>query len=163
MSDRMAQDPPPAVVLKPRKLRIVGAVFGGLLTVVYLAGWMLLDPSIRSRVTISQALTLVLILALVLFIIAALAGSSVRADPDGLVIRNGLVVHRVEWWRVYKFLLRSGDPWGIVLLRPEDGSPIETNLDTDKLQMLGVQYSDGELARQSMATLRALQQRYAPR
>lgn len=153
--------PPAQVLLRPRKLRVVGALLGGALTVVYLVGWLLLDPSIRARVSTSQALTLVLILAVMLFVIAALAASSVRADEDGLVIRNGLVVHRVEWWRVHKFLLRPGDPWGIVLLRPADGSPIETNLDTDKLQLMGIQYSDGELARSSMATLRALHRRYA--
>ncbi|MGO1975340.1 MAG: PH domain-containing protein [Propionibacteriaceae bacterium] len=152
---------PAEALLRPRKLRIVGALLGGLLTVFYLVGWLLLDPSIRARVSISQALTLVLILALILFILAALAASSVRADEHGLVIRNGLAVHRVEWWRVHKFLLRPGDPWGVVLLKPEDGSPIETNLDTDKLQMMGIQNGDGDLAKSSMQTLRAVHRRYA--
>lgn len=155
------QGPPDEVLLRPRKLRIVGALLGGLLTVFYLVGWFLLDPEIRARVSISQALTLVLILAAILFMIAAMAASSVRADAHGLVIRNGLAVHRVEWWRVHKFLLRPGDPWGIVLLKPEDGSPIETNLDTDKRQMMGIQNGDGELAKTSMRTLRALHRRYA--
>lgn len=149
------------MLLRPRKLRIIGALLGGLLTVFYLVGWFLLDPEIRAQVSISQALTLVLILAAILFMIAAMAASSVRADAHGLVIRNGLAVHRVEWWRVHKFLLRPGDPWGIVLLKPEDGSPIETNLDTDKRQMMGIQNGDGELAKASMKALRALHRRYS--
>ena len=60
----------------------------------------------------------------------------------GLRIRNGLARHHVEWSQVHKFLLRPGDPWAIVLIKPDD-RPFEVDLDAEKRQLMGIQAGDG--------------------
>jgi hypothetical protein len=43
----------------------------------------------------------------------------VRADADGLRVRNGLRVHHVPWARVHRVVMRPGDAWAFALLVPE--------------------------------------------
>ena len=71
--------------------------------------------AIRALFTISQLLTLLGVLAVLILVIVAAASSYVRADASGLTIRNGLRRHQVPWSRVHKILLRSGDPWALLL------------------------------------------------
>ena len=55
-------------------------------------GWFLLPAEIRALFTLSQRLTLLGVLAVLILVILALASSYVRADPNGLRVRNGLRV-----------------------------------------------------------------------
>ena len=52
----------------------------------------------------------------------------------------------VPWERVHKIILRPGDPWAQLLLKPADGRPFEADLDADRRQLMGIQTVDGPLA-----------------
>ncbi|HZA04309.1 MAG TPA: PH domain-containing protein, partial [Propionibacteriaceae bacterium] len=80
--------------------------------------------------------------------------SVVRADADGLRIRNGLRSHTVPWSRVHKIIFRSGDPWAQLLLIPDDGQPFEVSLDAEKRQLMGIQAVDGARAHAAVEELR---------
>jgi hypothetical protein len=90
----------------------------------------------------------------------ALASSYVRADPNGLRIRNGLRVHAVPWGRVHKIILRPGDPWALLLVTPEDGRPFEAELDAERRQLMGIQAVDGPLAKAALTELRVRHRRF---
>ena len=53
---------------------------------------------------------------------------------------------------MHKFLLRPGDPWAIVLIKPDD-RPFEVDLDAEKRQLMGIQAGDGPAATEAVATL----------
>ena len=134
-----------------RTLAIVAVVALCSLT---LLGWFALPRDIRHLFTVSQLLTLLALLALLVGVIVALAASSVRADETGLRIRNGLHSHQVPWGRVHKIIFRSGDPWAQLLLRPADGSRFTADLDAEKCLLMGIQAVDGERAQQAVEELR---------
>ena len=123
-------------------------------------GWFLLPAEIRALFTLSQRLTLLGVLAVLVLGMAALASSYVRADATGLRIRNGLRVHAVPWARVHKIILRPGDPWALVLMTPENGRPFEADLDADKHQLMGIQAVDGPLATNAVNELRIRHRRF---
>jgi hypothetical protein len=91
---------------------------------------------------------------------AVLASSYVRADGLGLRIRNGLRVHLVPWERVHKIILRPGDPWAQLLLKPADGQPFVADLDADRRQLMGIQAVDGPLATAAVNELRVRHRRF---
>lgn len=123
-------------------------------------GWFLLPADVRALFTVSQLLTLLAVLAFLIAVMLALASSYVRADATGLRIRNGLRVHAVPWERVHKIILRPGDPWALLLLRPADGRPFEADLEADKRQMMGIQAVDGQLATAAVNELRVRHRRF---
>ena len=149
-------------VFRPRRLRVLAVVASVVLTGVVVLGWIALPSHLRDQFTLSQRLTLLALLAVLVFIMAAIASSSVRADADGLRLRNGLRRYAVPWSRVHKIVLRPGDPWALLLLKPTDGRPFEVDLDADKRQLMGIQANDGEASRRAVLTLRRLRQRYSP-
>jgi hypothetical protein len=147
-------------VARPQRLRLLIGVFGTAVLVLAGLGWYALPAGMRSLFTLSQRLTLLVILALIIFVIGVIAASSVRADGDGLRLRNGLRTHIVPWSRVHKILLRRGDPWAFVLLRPEDGRPFEVDLDADKQVLMGILATEGASARRAVEELRQRHRRY---
>src|SRR4029453_18959302 len=102
-------------------------------------GWFALPPNIRELFTVSQVLTLLGVLALLVGVVVAVAASFVRADETGLQIRNGLRRHQVPWDRVHKIIFRTGGPWAQLLLTPDDGTEFEVDLDAEKRQLMGIQ------------------------
>jgi hypothetical protein len=119
-------------------------------------GWFALPREIRVLFTVSQLLTLLAVLGALVLVILGVAASSVRADANGLRVRNGLRVHHVPWSRVHRIMLRPGDAWAFALLRPV-GSPEEPytpDLDTQKRYLVGIQAHDGAYAQQAVAELR---------
>ena len=123
-------------------------------------GWFLLPAEVRALFTLSQRLTLLGVLALLIVGMGALASSYVRADPSGLRIRNGLRVHVVPWGHVHKIILRPGDPWALLLITPADGRPFEADLDAEKRQLMGIQTVDGLLAKAAVNELRGRHRRF---
>lgn len=123
-------------------------------------GWFLLPGEIRALFTLSQRLTLLGVLALLVLGMVALASSYVRADANGLRIRNGLRVHVVPWGRVHKIILRPGDPWALLLMMPADGRPFEADFDAEKRQLMGIQTVDRRLATAAVNELRARHRRF---
>ena len=150
-------------VARPRRLRLIVGVFGLALLLLAGIGWIGLPSSIRELFTLSQRLTLLIILGLIILVSGIIAASSVRADSNGLRLRNGLRTYIVPWSRVHKILLRRGDPWAFVLLRPEDGRPFEVDLDAEKRMLMGILATEGRPARQAVEELRERLRRYRSR
>lgn len=146
--------------VRPRRLRVIVVIATIALCALTLVGWYGLPVETRDLFTLSQKLTLLGTLATLLLIIVAVAGSYVRADADGLRIRNGLRRHAVPWGQVHKVLLRRGDPWALLLMKPADGGAFEVDLDAEKRQLMGIQASDRELAKSAVAELRRRHQAY---
>lgn len=144
---------PPAVTFRPRRLRVTAVLFSLSLASASVLGWMMLPPDLQAMFTPSQLVTLLLILMGLIAVMVALASSSVRADADGLRVRNGLRTHEVPWDEVHRILLRRGDPWAIALIKPQD-RPFEVELDAEKRQLMGIQASDGALAAAAVEELR---------
>ena len=130
------------------------------LCILAAVGWLLLPTDIRVLFPISHRVALLGILALTVAVMAALASSYVRADATGLRIRNVLRVHQVPWARVHKIILRPGDPWAMLLLKPADGRPFEADLDADRRQLMGIQAVDGPLATSAVNELRVRHRRF---
>jgi Bacterial PH domain len=147
-------------VARPRRVRMIVIIATIALCVLTAVGWFLLPAEVRALFTLSQLLTLLAVLAFLVGVMVALASSYVRADAAGLRIRNGLRVHAVPWQRVHKIILRPGDPWALLLLRPADGRPFEADLEADKRQMMGIQAVDGQLATEAVNELRVRHRRF---
>lgn len=145
---------PDVFVAWPRRLRVFALATAVLLCALTVVFWFALPAATRALFTLSQRLTLLAVLALLVGIIVAVATSSVRADPDGLRIRNGLRTHTVAWGRVHKVIFRNGDPWAQLLLTPADGSPFTVDLDAEKRQLMGIQAVDGPRAQAAVEELR---------
>ena len=151
---------PSMYVARPHRVRIIVIIATVALCALTAIGWFLLPADVRALFTVSQLLTLLAVLAFLVAVMVALASSYVRADATGLRIRNGLRVHAVPWERVHKIILRPGDPWALLLLRPADGRPFEADLEADKRQMMGIQAVDGELATAAVNELRVRHRRF---
>ena len=147
-------------VARPHRVRVITVVASLALGAVAAGIWLLLPDEVRVLFTLSQILTLLGVLALLIGAMVALASSYVRADATGLRIRNGLRVHAVPWARVHKIILRPGDPWALVLMTPENGRPFEADIDADKHQLMGIQAVDGPLAANAVNELRVRHRRF---
>ena len=147
-------------VARPHRVRVIAIIATLALCLLTAIGWFLLPPEVRVLFTLSQRLTLLGILALLILGMVALASSYVRADANGLRIRNGVRVHAVPWDRVHKIILRPGDPWALLLITPEDGRPFEADIDAEKRQMMGIQTVDGNFAKTAVNELRGRHRRF---
>ena len=145
---------------RPHRVRVIVIIATLTLCLLTAIGWFLLPAEIRALFTLSQRLTLLGVLALLVVGMVALASSYVRADPNGLRIRNGLRVHTVPWGRVHKIILRPGDPWALLLITPPDGGPFEADLDAEKRQLMGIQTVDGAFAKAAVNELRGRHRRF---
>ncbi len=156
----MAEQSPPVLMVRPRRLMVIVVLFTVALCALTVVFWIALPAEVQVLFTLSQRLTLLGLLATLVLVIVAAAASYVRADAKGLRIRNGFRVHTVPWGRVHKILLRRGDPWGLLLLTPEDGRPFEVDLDAEKRQLMGVQTVDRPGADEVILDLRRRLDRY---
>ena len=147
----------------PHRLRIFGLLTAAVLGAFTAVFWFALPADVRDLFTVSQRLTLLGVLGLLVGVIVAVATSSVRADEKGLQIRNGLRTYQVPWSRVHKIIFRRGDPWAQLLITPADGSPFEVDLDAEKRQLMGIQAVDGDRAQQSVEELRRRHRQYLTR
>ena len=62
--------------------------------------WVATAANLKAEFTLSQAVTLLLILGLFVFALLVVGNGVVRADADGLYFRNGLSRHRYAWARI---------------------------------------------------------------
>jgi hypothetical protein len=147
-------------VARPHRVRVITIIATLALCLLTAIGWFLLPPEVRVLFTLSQRLTLLGVLALVILGMVALASSYVRADASGLRIRNGVRVHAVPWDRVHKIILRPGDPWALLLITPEDGRPFEADIDAEKRQLMGIQRVDRDFAKAAVNELRGRHRRF---
>ena len=147
-------------VARPHRVRVIAIIATLALCLLTAIGWFLLPAEVRGLFTLSQRLTLLGVLALLVVGMMALASSYVRADANGLRIRNGLRVHAVPWGSVHKIILRPGDPWALLLITPADGQPFQADLDAEKRQLMGIQTVDGLLAKAAVNELRGRHRRF---
>jgi Bacterial PH domain len=147
-------------VARPRRVRMIAIVASLALCILGAIGWLLLPAEIRALFPLTHRLALLGILGFTIAVMAVLASSYVRADGSGLRIRNGLRVHLVPWERVHKIILRPGDPWAQLLLKPPDGQPFEADLDAERRQLMGIQAVDGSLATAAVNELRVRHRRF---
>ena len=138
----------------PHRLRTLVLLTTVVLCSLTVVGWIALPRDIRQLFTVSQLLTLLGVMALLVGVTVAVAASSVRADETGLQIRNGLRTHQVPWTCVHKIIFRKGDPWAQLLLLPADGGEFEVDLDAEKRQLMGIQAVDGIRAQRAVEALR---------
>ena len=152
-------EPQLPTVYRPRRL-IVFATVGSIgLLGLSLFGWFALPPELRAAFSLSQIVTLLIILFAMIGGLVIMGSSNVRVDDLGIRVRNGLVRHQIAWSQVHKFLLRPGDPWAIVLIKPDD-RPFEVDLDAEKRQLMGIQAGDEPATSQAVAHLTALHRRF---
>ena len=145
-------------VARPQRLRVIAIIVALALAALTTIGWFALPRSVRVLFTISQRLTILGVLAFLVLAMIAAAASFVRADSEGLTFRNGFRHHVVGWDRVHKIILRRGDPWALLLIKPVSGE-FEVDLDADKRMLMGIQANDHAYAAEAVAELRRRQQR----
>lgn len=138
------------MTVRPRATLLTSVVLSVVLTVLYVVLWFLQPPTTRALYSSLQLGTLVLFLVIGIAIMLAIGLSLVRADGDGLTVRNGLRAHRLRWSEVAAIRYRDGDPWAYAELVAGHASGRE------RLMLLGVQQTDGARAREAVAALRRL-------
>lgn len=112
-------------------------------------GWFALPAGVRALFTGFQVATLAFFVVVMLSIVWALALGHVKAGPDGVEFRNGVRTRRVPWSDVVSIRYNRADHWAFVELSDDSDRPL-----------LGIQRSDGPLADEQVAQLRALAQKY---
>jgi hypothetical protein len=108
-------------------------------------GFLLLPADTQAAVTWPQRVTLLLMLAMAVFLLWVVSRGRIEADEEGLTVVNMLRTRRLEWAEVVRVRLGPGDPW--VQLELDDGSTLPAT---------GIQTSDGQRARVAAAELRAV-------
>jgi Bacterial PH domain len=147
-------------VARPRRVRMIVIISTLAICLLAVIGWLLLPADIRALFPLTHRLALLAIWAFLIAIMMALASSYVRADAQGLKIRNVFRVHHVPWANVHKIILRPGDPWAQVLLKPDDGRPFEADLDADRRSLMGIQAVDGPRATAAVNEIRVRHRRF---
>lgn len=132
----------------PRRIRIVGTIMSSALVIMVVIGWIAMPENLRATFTPFQVITLLAVLFVIIGLIAGIALSVVRADDEGLTVRNGLRTHRISWSQVLRVSFRDGDPWAALLINSAD--------DPDRLMLMGIQRNDHERADRAVAELRRL-------
>jgi hypothetical protein len=141
------------VTFWPRRLLIWATAFSVLLAAGCFLGWFALDPAIRERFTVFQISTLLVIAGILIGIMMSLGLSMVRADREGLKIRNSISTRHLRWSEVSSIQYRHGDPWAFVILAETEDDPV-------RRQMIAIQSTDGNRADRAVETLRAMHARY---
>lgn len=123
--------------------RIVAYVAGACLVAIFVAIAVALPPEIREAFTVSQVVTLVLMLLATLAVLVGIARSSVQAGADGVQVLNGYRRHHVPWSQIRGIGFGRGSPWATLVLD-----------DDRSIMMLAIQGSDGQRARDAVSQLR---------
>ena len=137
--------PPLPVRFRPKGVRVATIGFGIVLVVTVVATWLALPDDVQEAFTLAQRLTVVAMILGAFVVGHAMARCRVDADERGLTVVNGYRTHRLEWGQVVDVTLRPGNPWAVVDLA--DGTTRSA---------MGIQGSDGTLARSQARQLRAL-------
>jgi len=119
--------------------------FGGLLAVVCVAAWISVGPDVRSRVSVFQRGTMVLIAAMAAAVAWGLMRCKVTAREAGVEIVNGFRRHVYEWPEILAVRLPRGAPFATLDLA--DGTTATA---------LAIQSADGARAGTAVRELRAL-------
>jgi len=135
-----------ATVFRPRAAVWTAVGLSAVLVLAALAGWQLLPEEIRLLFTGVQVATLVFFILVMVGVMLGVGLSSVEAGDDGIVVRNGLRVHRIGWAEIDGFRFTRDDPWAHVVLSDDPGSR----------PLMALQRVDGDRARRAVTVLEEL-------
>ncbi|MCW2829685.1 MAG: hypothetical protein JWP31_377 [Aeromicrobium sp.] len=93
--------------------------------------------------TTAETVTLWAIILTVLAVLHGIGRSFVRVSDDGVDVLNGYRRHHVPWTEIEGFAMNSGAPW-----------PVLVTTDDERVNLFGIQASDGAYAREAVAYLR---------
>lgn len=130
---------------RPLGPRLVGAVLGIGLLVVYAAAWLSFDEEVQASFTGFQLGTVFVLTGLGLGSVYALVRSRATATREGLLVVNGYRRRHLAWQQIVEVRLAPGAPW--VTLDLSDGTTCS---------VMAIQGSDGLRARTAARQLRAL-------
>ena len=130
---------------RPLGPRIVGAVLGLGLVVIFGAAWLSFDEETQDAFTALQIATVFFVVGLGLGALYALIRSRAVATREGLLVVNGYRRRRLAWEQIVEVRLAPGAPW--VTLDLADGTTCA---------VMGIQGSDGARATTAARQLRAL-------
>ncbi|MBQ0926508.1 PH domain-containing protein [Saccharopolyspora endophytica] len=135
-----------AVVVRPRKVRRVAIPIAILLIVVFaLVGTLLRNTPTGVVFNLSDQIAMGVLGLLLASGVMLLTRPRLRADADGLEIRNIIGTQRIPWQLVQGVTFPDGAPWARVEL-PED----------EYVPIMAVQATDGDHAVTAMRSLREL-------
>ncbi len=135
------------LTIRPRKIRIIAWSLAVLVVVAMVMVGVLLKQSNTAAVTFRTSDQLAMIgLGLILAgAILVLTRPYVRADADGVVVRNLGGVTRVPWQVVKAVRFTDANPWATLELQ-----------DDDALTLLAIQAVDGAAAAEATENLRRM-------
>ena len=93
--------------------------------------------------TTAETVTLWIIIVAVLALLHGVGRSYVRATDEGVEVLNGYRRHSVPWSDIKGFAMNSGAPW-----------PTLVTHDDERVNLFGIQGSDGRYAREAVDHLR---------
>ncbi|TDC93218.1 PH domain-containing protein [Saccharopolyspora aridisoli] len=135
-----------AVVVRPRKVRRVAIPIAVLLVVVFaLVGTLLRSTPTGVVFNLSDQIAMGVLGLLLASGVMLLTRPRLRADADGLEVRNIIGTQRIPWQLVQGVTFPDGAPWARVEL-PED----------EYVPIMAVQATDGDHAVIAMRRLREL-------
>lgn len=132
----------------PRMVRRQAILWSILLPGSAVLGWFMLPQNVRVLFSELQIGTLIFFVLVMLTIVWVMAICSVRAGPEGVVVRNGLRQHFVPWQEIASVRYWPGDSWAFL----EKGT-----LDQP---VLAIQRVDGRYATDDVEVLRELHERH---
>ncbi|GAA0515078.1 membrane protein [Saccharopolyspora subtropica] len=134
------------VVVRPRKVRRVAIPVAVALVVVFgLVGTLLRDTPTGVVFRVSDQVAMALLGVLLACGVMLLTRPRLRADADGVEVRNIIGTQRFSWPLVQAFSFPDGAPWARLEL-PED----------EYVPIMAIQAADGEQAVVAMRRLREL-------
>lgn len=137
------------LTIRPRKIRLISWSLAVLVVVAMVVVGLLLKRSSTAAITFRTADQLAMIgLGLIVAAgVLVLTRPYVRADPEGLVVRNLAGAKHIPWQVVRSVRFSDASPWAVLELE-----------DDDALTMMAIQAVDGEAAVAATETLRRLLQ-----
>lgn len=138
--------PPPALphTWRPLGPRVVGAILGIGVLVLYGLSWYSFPPDTRAKFTAFQLGTLFFLTGLGAACMYALTRSRATARREGLTVVNGFRRRELAWEQVIAVRMPPGAPWATMDL--SDGTTIS---------IMGIQASDGARSQAAVRYLRA--------
>lgn len=134
------------LVISPRRVkRVVVPIAVGLVVVFAVVAVLLRNSSTGVRFGASDQVSLALVGLVLAAAVLCLARPRVRADAEGVDVRNLLFGHRYPWSLVRAVSFPDGAPWARLELPDDEYVPV-----------VAVQAADGVLAVRAVRELRAL-------
>ena len=126
---------------------LTSLVLSAVLFIAVLYGWYAIGPDIREQVSVSQAITLLVVALGMVAIFMSVGYSRLYADERGVIIRNGPVLRKFTIEQVAGLRLRDGDPWAYLLVKDGAGG-------VRRRAVLAIQQLEGVRAKRKVTQVR---------